>query len=68
MVSAIDQESTVWRVSSYCVAGSSCVEIANFPDSVWVRDSKDPDGPRLAFSLAEWHIFISAVRKDHVTL
>ncbi|MFF5263289.1 DUF397 domain-containing protein [Actinomadura viridis] len=28
--------------------GDACVEVARFPGVVGVRDSKDPDGPRLA--------------------
>ncbi|TDE35500.1 DUF397 domain-containing protein [Actinomadura sp. 6K520] len=27
--------------------GDACVEVARFPEVVGVRDSKDPDGPKL---------------------
>ncbi|NVI92244.1 DUF397 domain-containing protein [Actinomadura sp. BRA 177] len=27
--------------------GGACVEVARFPDAVAVRDSKNPDGPKL---------------------
>ena len=39
-----------WRKSSYSGnGGGNCVEVAsNLPDGVAVRDSKNPDGPRLA--------------------
>jgi hypothetical protein len=30
--------------------GDACVEVARFPDAVGVRDSKDPDGPKLMLS------------------
>ncbi|MEU3569406.1 DUF397 domain-containing protein [Kitasatospora sp. NPDC036755] len=32
------------------------------PGLVPVRDSKDPDGPRLAFSSPAWDSFLAAVR------
>ncbi|TYB48628.1 DUF397 domain-containing protein [Actinomadura chibensis] len=38
----------VWRKSSYTTAnGGDCVELASTSDTVAVRDSKDPDGPKL---------------------
>jgi hypothetical protein len=35
-----------------------CVEIATAPAAVFVRDSKDPDGPHLAFHPEEWSAFV----------
>ena len=47
-----------WRKSSYSSEdGGNCVEIAAHPALVHVRDSKDPEGPALAFSPAEWAAF-----------
>lgn len=37
--------------------GGECVEVAALAPVVAVRDSKDPDGPRLAFGAAEWRTF-----------
>ncbi|XRQ16834.1 DUF397 domain-containing protein, partial [Actinomadura welshii] len=39
----------VWRKSSHSgtQGGSDCVEVGRFPDSIAVRDSKDPEGPKL---------------------
>ena len=35
--------------------GGQCVEVArNMPGVVAVRDSKDPAGPKLAFTPAQW--------------
>jgi hypothetical protein len=39
------------------------VEVArNLPGVIAVRDSKDPDGPKLMFSRAVWRAFTAAVR------
>jgi hypothetical protein len=53
-----------WRKASYSSTnGGACVEVAgNLPGIVAVRDSKDPDGPVLAFSLAEWRAFAAGVK------
>ncbi|RFU40845.1 DUF397 domain-containing protein [Actinomadura logoneensis] len=52
-----------WRKSSHSSAQhSDCVEIADAGLRVAVRDSKDPEGPRLAVSLDEWRTFTSAVK------
>jgi hypothetical protein len=41
-----------WRRSSYSgtTGGSDCVELARIGGAVSVRDSKDPEGPRLVVS------------------
>jgi len=45
------------------------VEVAaNLPGVVSVRDSKDPDGPKLAFAAAEWDAFIAGVRDGQFDL
>jgi hypothetical protein len=53
-----------WRKSSHSNAnGGACVEVAqNLPGVVAVRDSKDPDGPKLAFAPDEWLAFTAGVR------
>jgi hypothetical protein len=53
-----------WRKSSYSGSnGGDCVEIAdNLPGVVAVRDSKEPGGPVLAFTLEDWQAFTIAIR------
>ncbi|MFG2511858.1 DUF397 domain-containing protein [Streptomyces sp. NPDC048584] len=52
-----------WFKSSYSDGneGDSCVEIATAPATVHVRDSKNLDGPRLAFAPATWAGFLPYV-------
>ncbi|MEU5546670.1 DUF397 domain-containing protein [Streptomyces sioyaensis] len=48
-----------WAKSSYSSdEGGECVEVATASDSVLIRDSKNPDGPRLAFAPAAWAGFL----------
>jgi uncharacterized protein DUF397 len=52
-----------WHKSSYSSAqGDDCVEVAACPEVVHVRDSKDKEGPRLAFAPAEWSAFVTYAR------
>jgi hypothetical protein len=59
-----------WRKSSYSGSnGGGCLEVAgNLPGIVAVRDSKDPDGPKLVFSPAEWRAFTAGVRSGEFDL
>ena len=47
-----------WKKSSYCGYNGECVESAEHAGVILVRDSKNPDGPRLAFTPAEWPRFL----------
>ncbi|MBK3646722.1 DUF397 domain-containing protein [Streptomyces sp. MBT33] len=60
--SAGDVSTLAWFKSSYSDGpdGNSCVEVANTPRTIHVRDSKhDTVGPRLAFTPATWAVFVS---------
>src|SRR5260370_35376723 len=65
----------VWHKASYSGNnGGGCVEVSATHDTVrvqhkanedllyLVRDSKDPSGPRLAFTTTEWDAFIAGVK------
>jgi hypothetical protein len=53
-----------WRKASYSGSnGGGCVEVARgVPDAVAVRDSKDPEGPKLAFTPGAWEAFTRRVK------
>ncbi|MFJ4187194.1 DUF397 domain-containing protein [Kitasatospora sp. NPDC089509] len=49
-----------WFKSSYSTnEGAQCVEVAETPGVVHVRDSKDKSGPQLAFEPAAWKAFVT---------
>ena len=53
----------VWRKSSYSGSnGGACVEARALPAAVAVRDSKDPDGPKLLFTPEAWAAFATSLR------
>ncbi|KOG41604.1 DUF397 domain-containing protein [Streptomyces decoyicus] len=48
-----------WRKSSYSTGdGPDCVEVATTPGTILIRDSKNPDGPRLTFTPTTWADFL----------
>jgi len=48
-----------WVKSSYSgTSGGNCVEVAVSPSGVRVRDSKDREGPSLAFDSQAWADFV----------
>lgn len=61
-----------WRKSSFSNGASACVSVAfvRFPEdpAVLVRDDKDPDGPALAFTPAEWQAFLDGVQAGEFAL
>jgi hypothetical protein len=49
-----------WTKSSYSSNdGPDCIEVAAAPGTVMVRDSKDPDGARFAFTPEAWASFLA---------
>jgi hypothetical protein len=58
-MSELDLARAQWSKSSYSSSNGACVEVAqNLLGVVVVRDSKDPDGPKLLISPAEWRTFL----------
>jgi hypothetical protein len=66
----VDLEGAQWRKSSYSGgSGGNCVEVArNRPGIVAVRDSKDPHGPNLIFTPAEWDTSTAGVSEGEFDL
>jgi hypothetical protein len=54
-----------WCTSSYSGnSGGNCVEVGAAAPLIAVRDSKDPDGARLAFGREAWQAFAAKVKAD----
>ncbi len=49
-----------WCRSSRCES-THCVEVRRTADTVWVRDSVDPDGPQLRFDAEVWRHFVAGL-------
>ena len=53
-----------WRKSTYSVSNHNCVEVgATSQGAAAVRDTKDREGPQLAFGTQDWHRFLKRVRQ-----
>lgn len=56
---------TAWRASSYSAASGNCVEVAQLASGHRaVRDSKNPAGPVLTCTLAQWFAFTTGARAE----
>ena len=52
-----------WHKSSYSSdQGGNCIEVANHEKHRAIRDSKNPVGPVLAITTAQWSAFTTAVQ------
>lgn len=56
-------EGAVWRKSTRSQNNGACLEVARVGDAIGVRDSKNPDGPVLVFTLREFDAFLDGAAK-----
>ena len=60
---------TPFRKSSFSGSGNSnCVEVGFVTSEVLMRDSKDPRGPVLRFTVEEWKAFVAGVKAGEFDL
>ena len=51
-----------WRKSIRSTGGNDCVEVAQTAASCLIRDSKNPDGARLAVRPKAWAAFVGGIK------
>ncbi len=56
-------EPLIWRTSNYSGNnGGACIEVADAPGAVLIRDTKDREGPVLAVGVEAWRRFAAKVK------
>jgi len=62
MKGKFDRSRAVWRKSTLSTDSGACVEFASQHGTIGIRDSKDPAGPVLLFTPAEWIAFLGGAK------
>jgi len=61
------QDVLLWRKARASGVGN-CVEVAASGGTIYLRDSKCPAGPTLAFTITEWTAFLAGVQAGEFNL
>jgi hypothetical protein len=56
----------IWQKSRASADGGNCVEVARSKSSVLVRDSSARSGAILAFSPAQWRLFVRLIKNGKI--
>ena len=56
------EEVGTWRKASYSATNGNCVEVADAPSLVLVRDTTDRGGVTLTINVQAWQKFIDVIR------
>ncbi len=59
---AFDLTRAAWRKSPYSSGNGNCVEVAFLGGAIAVRNDRDPEGPVLIFTPAEWDAFVAGAK------
>ena len=61
-LSRSERRNLAWHKAESSSANGQCVEIASAVGKIAIRDSKDPDGPILVYTSAEFSAFLEGAR------
>ncbi|SNS52696.1 protein of unknown function [Actinomadura meyerae] len=60
----MEELNTTWRKSTHSGNdGGHCVELADLGEVVGLRDSKDPDGPKLIMQHADFSALLTSLKR-----
>lgn len=51
-----------WRTARRSAGNGACVEVAPANGQIFVRDSKNQNGPVIYYSARSWHQFVKSAR------
>lgn len=61
-LSGSERKNLAWHKAQSSTVNGQCVEIASAVGKIAIRDSKDPDGPILVYTSAEFSAFLEGAR------
>lgn len=64
MSNPVDLTNITWHKSSLSGGDGNCVEVADMGDVMAVRDSRNPEGPRLFLGRNAWSAFVADLKKS----
>ena len=67
MTDPVDRESTTWIKAAASMDSGNCVQMRRNADMVEIRDSKDPNGPILRFTGAEFAAWLDGATRGEFT-
>jgi hypothetical protein len=53
-----------WRKARRSANNGACVEVAPAIGQILIRDSRDPEGPLLSYSIVAFRSFLDSTKKD----
>ena len=54
-----------WRKARHSANNGACVELAPAAGQILIRDSKDQNGPVIAYCQSSWRLFVGSAKTGH---